>query len=156
MYTQEDMKNYFLGFVTNGDTSIHRKNATVQARKAIEGEEIVTVIDGEEETRNTAKAGDVVVKGVKEEEYILEGENFSSRYEGPDLTDEYQEGFKAVGKVQAYTYPGKPFKFTAAWGESMICNTGDVLCAPYKSDLSIDEVYRIEKEAFGESYEPFE
>lgn len=127
-----------------------QKKGDVQARKAVEGERIVTVIDGEVETTNIAKKNDVVVKGVKNEEYIMSQDKFNNRYSGGEVGDSFST-FKAKGKVWAMEYAGKPIEFVAAWGEKMILKTGDFLCNPEKDKPG--DLYRIEKSAFSQTYE---
>lgn len=127
-----------------------QKKGEVLARKAIEGEKINTIIDGELETTNVAKKGDVVVKGVKDEEYIMSKEKFDNRYSGGEVGDAFST-FKAKGKTWAMEYVGKPIEFVASWGEKMILKTGDFLCNPEKDKPG--DLYRIEKSAFKQTYE---
>ena len=127
-----------------------QKKGEVLARKAIEGEKINTIIDGELETTNVAKKGDVVVKGVKDEEYIMSKEKFYNRYSGGEVGDAFST-FKAKGKTWAMEYVGKPIEFVASWGEKMILKTGDFLCNPEKDKPG--DLYRIEKSAFNQTYE---
>jgi len=127
-----------------------QKKGEVLARKAIEGEKINTIIDGELETTNVAKKGDVVVKGVKDEEYIMSKEKFDNRYSGGEVGDAFST-FKAKGKTWAMEYVGKPIEFVASWGEKMILKTGDFLCNPEKDKPG--DLYRIEKSAFNQTYE---
>ena len=127
-----------------------QKKGEVLARKAVEGEKINTIIDGELETTNVAKKGDVVVKGVKDEEYIMSKEKFDNRYSGGEVGDAFST-FKAKGKTWAMEYVGKPIEFVASWGEKMILKTGDFLCNPEKDKPG--DLYRIEKSAFNQTYE---
>lgn len=127
-----------------------QKKGDVQARKAVEGEKIVTVINGEVETTNIAKKNDVVVKGVKNEEYIMSQDKFNDRYSGGEVGNSFST-FKAKGKVWAMEYAGKPIEFVAAWGEKMILKTGDFLCNPEKDKAG--DLYRIEKSTFAQTYE---
>ncbi|WP_407579536.1 hypothetical protein [Citrobacter koseri] len=124
-----------------------QKKGEVLARKAIEGEKINTIIDGELETTNVAKKGDVVVK---DKEYIMSKEKFDNRYSGGEVGDAFST-FKAKGKIWAMEYVGKPIEFVASWGEKMILKTGDFLCNPEKDKPG--DLYRIEKSAFTQNYE---
>jgi len=128
----------------------YTKKGEVEARKAVAGEKIVTILDGEVETSNTAKANDVVIKGPKGEEYIVDSEKFAKRYEGGNLSDDFSK-FKAKGETFGFEYSGQPIEFMAAWGEKMILKTGDFLCSPDKDKPG--DLYRIEREAFGMTYQ---
>jgi len=145
--TQEEV---FKEIWSNNNVDNFQKKGEVQARKAVEGERIDTVINGELETTNVAKKGDVVVKGVKNEEYIMSKEKFDNRYSGGEVGDTFST-FKAKGKTWAMEYVGKPIEFVASWGEKMILKTGDFLCNPEKDKPG--DLYRIEKSAFAETYE---
>lgn len=152
--SQVDMKKKF---EENKDkTEKYEKAGMFDCRAAKDGEEIVTVIDGEKETSNKAKSGDVVVKGPEGEEYILSNVKFEARYHQDDkkLTSEYQK-FKTKGFILSYKYEGKSFKFMASWDEEMLVNDGDYLATPSLS-FPVDEVYRIEKKVFAKTYKRVE
>ncbi len=129
----------------------YRKKQNVAIRPAVPGEVVETVIDGQRETVNTAKAGDHVVRGAKGEHYIIAAETLAERYglplSGPQA-DGYRE-YAAKGSAHAFRYEGEPFKFVAPWGEDMITNPGDYIAT---SELGTDQFYRIEKNAFAETY----
>lgn len=135
---------------SKGEPQHYTKKGEVEARKAVAGEKIVTILDGEIETSNTAKANDVIIKGPKGEEYIVDSEKFGKRYEGGSLSDSFSK-FKAKGETFGIEYSGQPIEFMAAWGEKMILKTGDFLCNPDKDKPG--DLYRIEKEAFGMTYQ---
>ncbi len=59
---------------------------------------------------------------------------------------------KAVGNCFAFKYYGPTISFKAPWGEDMICKEGDFICSTSKE--SLDDVYRIEKDAFMATYKP--
>jgi len=145
--TQEQMITVFLENKQN--IQKYNKQGSVLARQTVIGEEIVTVLNGVAETKNTAKEGDVLLQGVQGEQYIMSESKFSSRYNvDKKLSNEFQE-YKATGSCFAYEYKGVPMEFMAAWNELMIVEPGDYLAAP---DSSYNEVYRIEKEAFSKTY----
>jgi len=139
---------------TKPGTKLYQKSGTFDARKGKAGEKITTVIDGEEETQNTVKDGEIVVKGPKGEFYIISEKKFRDRYEvTSEPADKFQK-YKAIGMIRAYEYTGPSFKFMASWGEEMLCNSTDFLACPVKnaSDRKVVEVYRIERSVFDETY----
>lgn len=131
----------------------YQKIAKVLARPAIEGEEIITSIEGEDRTKNRAKAGDYVVKNPAGEEYLVSKEKFHQRYEligeGPQGSD-YKE-YQAVGIVWGFPYEGPDLKIEAPWGEQQIVKSGDMIVSLKKDDY--DDIYGVEKEIFKETYE---
>lgn len=123
----------------------YKKFGIVHARPAKAGEHIVTIVDGKQETTNTAHEGDYVVTGPKGEEYIVKGDVFARRY---------VKGTKAntwvpVGSCIAIPWVGPSVTFTASWGEAMTINPGDMLAA---TPDGLDKPYRIEKNVFKETY----
>lgn len=130
-------------------TSIYKKFGTVMARLAKVGEEIVTLIDGKVETKNTAKENDVIVKGLKDEEYIIGHDKFKLRYSVDKPVTDTFTAYEPNGTCIAYEYTGASFLFKAPWDEDMIVNHGDFLAT---IDESVPEVYRIERNAFFKTY----
>lgn len=136
------------------ETKTYKKSGTFDARKAKIGEHIVTTIDGEDETKKTAKADEVVVKGPKGELYIVSEKKFNERYEvETPLTDKFQK-YKANGLIMAFVYDGPTFNFKASWDEDMLCKKGDYLASP-SATLPVPEVYRIEASVFAETYKEY-
>lgn len=131
-------------------TSLYKKVGTVQARLAKSGEEIVTIIDGHVETKNVAKTNDVIVKGLKGEEYIIGYEKFKTRYALTTPILETFTPYEPTGTCIAFEYKGDSMVFTAPWNEDMIVHKGDFLAT---IDPSIPEVYRIERDAFYKTYQ---
>ena len=137
---------------------VYSKSGIVYAIKVTE--ELVgridTVLNGELETSNNAQLGDYIVKNNTEDSelYVLESDNFIKRYDlEKSIPDE--EGYliyRAKGKCKAIEYKGSDFFFVAPWSEEMICNTGDYLVMPITGEEIIREIYRIEKNAFFETY----
>lgn len=130
-------------------TSLYKKFGSVMARLAKAGEEIVTLIDGKVETKNTAKENDVIVKGLKGEEYIIGHEKFKARYTVNKAVTDTFTAYEPNGTCIAYEYTGDSFVFKAPWDEDMIVNRGDFLAT---IDKSVPEVYRIERDAFFRTY----
>lgn len=130
-------------------TALYKKFGAVMARLAKVGEKIVTVIDGKVETQNTAKENDVIVKGLKGEEYIIGHEKFKARYAVINPVTDTFTSYEPNGTCIAYEYEGESIVFTAPWNEDMILNKGDFLAT---TDETVPEVYRIERSAFYQTY----
>lgn len=131
-------------------TNLYKKVGSVMARLAKVGEEIVTVIDGKVETKNTAKENDVVIKGLKGEEYIIGQEKFKARYTVNKPVSAEFSTYEPNGTCIAYEYQGENMVFMAPWNEEMIVHNGDFLAT---TDAFIPEVYRIERDAFFKTYQ---
>lgn len=140
----------FVAAVAAGLTLKFEKFATIKARSAAEGEVIDTIIDGVKETTNTANTGDMVATGPKGEEYIIPAAKFGKLYEATT-----EDGiYKAKGVVEAMVVPADTpaFTFPAPWGEEMIAEPGDMICASAADSFDPEKVYRIEKGAFAATY----
>ncbi len=131
------------GKVDFGGAEYYRKCAIVTARVAEAGEEVVTVVDGTQETRNVANAGDYVVRNPGGEEYIVEKAKFEGRYE------------MVVGAEGTYRSSGGPVRamplaesvrFVAPWGEEQFINAGGFLLN------NADDIYGIQKQEFFDTY----
>ena len=147
-----DIAVLFDGALQANKVRLYRKKTSALIRPAKAGERVETWLDGERETLNTAKAGDYVVRGLKGEHYIIGADALVDRY-GPPLGAPDAQGFRryvAKGNAYAFRYDGKPFKFVAPWGEDMIVNPGDYIGT---AEIGSDRFYRIEKDAFAETYE---
>ncbi len=130
----------------------YKKKGVVLMRPAVEGEVIVTELNGAKETEKTLGKDDVVLKNLDShgEEYSPGKEHFEKNYE---VTGEKQGKWmkaKAKGKVTGFEYKGEPITFTAPWNEEMVCNEGDFLVSPVGGKHT--DIYRIEKDAFGKTY----
>jgi len=146
--TQEEMISKY-GAIIAKKGKVFRKSGIVSARPATLGENVVTSIGGEVETRNSAKEGDWVITNPTGENYIVSDDKLQSRYE------KIGEGqYKAKGKIRGIVVSSNDAiecpKFVAAWGEDMIMKEGDVLAIPIGSN---PEVYRIERLVFEKTYE---
>lgn len=158
--TQSQMLDLYSDKITK-EGKIFSKKGGVFARPAIDGEIIITIINNEVETKNIAKTGDYIISNntSQSEQYILTKEKFLNRY-----TELVETNKKLKTGYKYYTSTGKcialkmntiksQITFIASWGESMICNSGDYLVMPINHDQIIFEIYRIEKNAFFETYE---
>jgi len=57
---------------------------------------------------------------------------------------------ETVDKVEAFCYHGKTIEFVAPWGEKMLCEDGDYIARPLGG--SPEDIYRIEKQIFNQTY----
>lgn len=148
------------------------KFGEIFARRALAGEEIVTVVAGKQETRNVAKEGDYIVCNPGGEEYVVLGGVFARRYKSVEGGNSKQidgrnyELFSPKGRVRAVEVTAEiaerlgfrfnasgEYHFKASWGETMVVKVGDYLVIPLNEDASpMGEVYRIERNAFGQTY----
>ncbi len=150
-------KDYFDKNFDNRKT--YQRFGKIIYRPAGLDETVLTIVDGRVETINKAEFGDVIVRnmelGSSSEQYIIgDKEKFLSRYDpvGESINiDNHQCGFaKSTGLTEAVEYKGERIEFVAPWGEMMECLDGDYLCILPGEDT--DQTYRIEKEAFSQTY----
>lgn len=135
----------------NKKLKVYRKFGTVTVKPIMPGTKVETVVHGKVETRNTAKAGDVLVTGKAGEQYLLSETKLKERYELVENTKDGGSTWKAKGLVHAFQYKGRTFLFIAPWGENMVCVNGDYICSP---DLKGNDIYRIEQSVFKNTYRP--
>lgn len=137
-----------IDIVKLNDPQHFRKSGSFTFKKVTEEQEVVTEINGEVETKNTAKVGDYILTGSVGEQYILNAETFAKRYvvTGENTADSKGECFGNI-------YRGEPITFIANWGEQMICKTGDYLVSP---EDTYPHAYRIEAGAFLNTYKKVE
>lgn len=102
---------------------IYKKYGRVQARQALPGEKIETILpSGITETVNTALEKDWVVTNPSGERYIVSEEKFLRRYKPSQEKGTYD----AIGYCRAISnYFNQPVKIMASWGE---LQTGDENC----------------------------
>lgn len=125
--------------------AVFRKTARLAQDKievAKAEQEVVTVIAGKPETRNTAKPGDYVVTGPLGERYVIAGNRFDRLYE-PDPSRPGE--FRSKGTVLAVLLI-EPVTFKAPWGEQQRIDAGGVMVK------NGDDIYGIAEAAFAETY----
>ena len=144
-----------------GQTGIARKTRPVDARPAVPGEVVVTVIAGEGvETRSKpAEAGDWVVRNrcpaTGNEEILVKAAKFPDRY-GDPLSAPDAAGWRTFaprgGDMGYLILPEGwgAFTFDAPWGEPMVARPGDAL-VQVPGDAA--DTYRIAAAAFACTYE---
>lgn len=140
---QETLATYFK------NPQKYQKIGTVKARLAVPGKIVATIIDDKQETKNTAKANDMIVTGSSNEQYILSFEKIMKRYKGPSPSTKDQI-YEPTGICYAIQWNNKPAQFDASWGEHMIIEPDDMLCST--SEIPNGDLYRIEKNAFAKTY----
>ena len=144
-----------------GKTGIAHKTRDVDARPAVPGEVVVTIIKGEgvETKSKPAEAGDFVVRNrcpaTGNEEILVKAAKFPTRYGAP-LSEPDAQGyrtFKPLGSDMGYFIVSEEmgdFSFTAPWGELMIAKVGDAI-VQVPSDRT--DTYRIAAASFACTYE---
>jgi hypothetical protein len=155
---QSELKRKVLPRI-RAEGKLYRKFREIHARKAAPGEKIVSVTGDGRETENTAKAGDWIVRATTQarELYIMNDENFASRYRLAQDIDDRWGRYEPLGEVLAVEVDteildllGKSTTFfiEAPWGEAQRVREGDKLAAP----PALDEIYRIARAEFRETY----
>lgn len=127
---------------------VYRKTATldksnVEVSKGTQ--DVVTTINGKEETRNVANDGDHIITGVKGERYVIKAAKFPNLYEqDPENPDRYRS--KNVVRAIELT---EPVEIKAPWGEMQRADAGGRIC---QAVANASDVYLIEKDAFEKTY----
>lgn len=140
----------------------YRKFQQVHARRAEPGERITSITADGEETTNTAGADDMVVRNLTEaqEEYLVGKGKFEDRYTALEPVDDEWTLYDPVGEVMAIEITreltdkfdvGEEFYIMAPWGSEQLAREGDKFVAPLPG---LDEVYRIARKEFEETYQP--
>ncbi|MEI5677463.1 MULTISPECIES: hypothetical protein [unclassified Mesorhizobium] len=144
-----------------GKTGIARKTKPVDARAAVPGEVVVTIIKGEgvETKSKPAEAGDWVVRNrcpeTGNEEILVKAAKFPTRY-GEAQSEPDANGYRAFspkGSDMGYFIVPQEmdeFTFTAPWGEAMVARPGDAI-VQVPDDVS--DTYRIAAASFACTYE---
>lgn len=140
----------------------YQKNQAIYARTAEENEQIITKVDGKQETINTANKGDYIIKNLttSQEQYIIPRNKFSKRYIFLEHIDALWNKYLPQGRVKALEVnqyvlrklnQHSPFCIEAPWGEKQYVERGDQLVCPLPQE---NEIYRIAASAFKETYQP--
>lgn len=159
MYTQNEIKQIVFPLLKSKGKS-YRKFKKVLARKAKNIERIATVTNDGVETTNKAKTGDYIIKNKTEagEEYVMSPSKFKDRYKYKKRSKSGYSEYEPKGRIIALEINKsflKKFKldnefyFEAAWGAKMVVKENDFLVCP----VGGDEIYRIARKEFFETYE---
>lgn len=109
--------------------------------------EVVTVINGKEETRNQAQPGDRIITGVKGERYVIKEAKFGGLYE-EDPADSSRYISKNVIRAMQL---GENTELTAPWGEKQRAAKGGYVAQRVDNP---SDIYLIEEGAFKATYAP--
>ena len=158
---QKDQVALFAAAAKDGHTGVARKTKPVDARPAVAGEVVVTVIksEGIETKSKPAAEGDWVVRNrcpeTGNEEYLVAAAKFPARY-GEAQSKPDAAGYRAFvpkGTDMGYfiVSPAEgEFSFTAPWGEAMVARPGDAIV---QSPGDATDTYRIAAASFACTYE---
>ena len=150
MNQQQAYDHFFPEISQHG--KIYKKYGLIYAYKADVNEFIETWTQDGLETTNYAKEGDFVVQNLQtefQEKYIVSEDMFFKRYKFFYYTDDGAV-YIPTGKVKATVYFGEDMHFVAKWGRLMVLKHGDYIVTPLPNE---DEVYRIARQEFFETYE---
>jgi hypothetical protein len=103
-----------------------------------------TITSDGKETTNTAEAGDIMLSGPSQENYVIKGAKFGKLYQGEIGSTVVPE--QSPRQVAVYTAPDA-VQFTAPWGESMVIKPGDYLVRDGDAGY-----YRIAKAEYEQTY----
>jgi len=145
---------------------LYQKVTRMHAKEATEDGTLETVLQGKVESVKAHKAGDYILVGTEGERYSMSAEMFKSRYDVAAAMEAADASLQAQG-FRCYTPTGRAWaqqvdqatvsacfpagKFIAPWGSEMMIAPGDWLAT---AAPSADEIYRIEKTAFANTYSP--
>lgn len=157
--SQKQMLEHFIPiFEKHGKK--YKKKTLIKAKRATEGEIIYTRTSDGVETKNTAKVGDflVVNQTSSSEKYLVNKQSFEKKYELKGALEKGWACYSSKSYIWAIEFSEENLLqlgqqnqvcFEADWGEDMIIKKGDFLVAPPE----LNEVYRIAKKEFGETYQ---
>lgn len=151
---------------TAQETGLARKTLPVDARPAVEGEIIVSIIPGEgvETQSPPAEPGSWVVRNrcfedvADNPEILVSATRFPERY-GPPQSEADAEGymeFHPTGVEMEYLIVAEgtgEFQFIAPWGEPMVARPGDAIV---QIPDDPDDTYRVARVEFDCTYEVIE
>ena len=130
------------------DAEIYRKVGSLSKldiEVCTEEHEVVTLIGGITETKNTAYVGDFIITGKSDELYVISRDKFPKLYQiHPANSSMYIS--KNVRKVIQLT---EPVSIVAPWGEKQYGDTGSFITQGVNDE---NDVYIIEKDVFTKTY----
>lgn len=127
---------------------VFRKTAMVrksEVRRAEAEEAVSTMINGAEETRNTARPGDYIVTGGQGERWVITAAKFGDLYE-EDRSDPSR--YISKNRVRALKV-NENTEMKAPWGETQRVLKGGYVVQRVDK---LDDIYLIEKQSFKDSY----
>lgn len=158
MISQQEILAHFLPIIEKYGNR-YKKSTLVKAKKAEPGTWISTLTSDGIETKNQAKAGDMLVENQTSslEQYLVKEDIFSKKYVLEGSLEQGWSSYKPIGEILAYRISNVDFEyfrvldileFEAPWGESTIVKPGDYLAIPPEKN----EIYRIAQKEFDETY----
>jgi len=129
---------------------IYRKTAELkksQVKIATKRQQVVTKINGIEETQNVARLGDHIITGGSGERYVMRPAEFKRLYE---LDGGRPARYRSKSRVRALRLT-ENVEIVAPWGEKQRALKGGVVVQRVGRP---QDVYLIEKRAFRETYAP--
>ena len=155
-------KDEIFSFFESQPREWFKKRGLVLFRPAIQNETVLTIVVGKLEAIKTAGANEMILRNIElgssAETYIIDKAVFDKRYEiqPKQYTIDGQTWTEAIAKgiIEAFCYHGGTFEFVAPWDELMLCEDGDHMARPEGPNKS--DIYRIEKNAFAQTYRKLE
>ena len=159
MITQQEMLNHFLR-ILDEKGSIYQKKSLIKAKKAVPGVVIITRTNDGDETKNKAEKGDWLVENQtsSSEQYLVKPDVFEKKYTLIQSLENGWGSYQPKGKIIAievkienlsHFTKDEKMEFQAPWKELTLLRVGDFLVVPPEKN----EIYRIAKKEFGETYE---
>jgi hypothetical protein len=159
-----DIHTLFEAAQQDGRVGLARKSQPVDARPAVPGEIVVTIIanEGKETQSKPAAEGDMIVRNRCEpsgnEEYLVKAETFAERYQGllGPADAHGWHAYRPLGPNMLYVLvrpEDGEFSFTAPWGEPMVARPGD---AVIRNPADAKDTYRVAAASFECTYEILE
>lgn len=157
-----DVAPIFAAAEAAGRVGLAQKTRSVDARPAVPGEIVLTIIAGEgKETQSRpARADDKLVRNrcpdTGNEQYLVSAATFEARYRevpGGAEAEGWRE-YTPVGPELQYFIlepaDGGDFLFTAPWGEDMVARVGDAIV---RDPNKPRDTYRVAAASFACTYE---
>lgn len=121
-------------------------------------QKILTNIDGEKETENTLRQGDILLTGPLGEQYVLPPAKFLALYNVNEQVATPRPLAKLAARLTKLAIRKAPLdmkkrnaadsiSFKAPWGEDMIANVGDFIIKDTEGGY-----YRVQRQAFRSTY----
>lgn len=145
--TKEQMREFVSVLINNGtEVKSFAKFARVQARPAITGEVIITILaNGKKETSNAANEGDWIVTNPGGEQYIVAADKFPKKYEAaPEIGADW---YKPTGGVQKFIQLCEDVVFICSWGEEQSIDAGGFI-----NVTDLNDIYGVAEQEFNDTY----
>jgi hypothetical protein len=144
--TKDDMVKAFLPII-NKYGKRYRKISNIFARTSKGKELIVTFTRDGKETECITIPGDIIVRNIGGEEYVIKPEQLARRYISLDNVVDGWTEYRSIGFINGIEHKGDTFYFIASWDEQMVVKNGDII-----ANNGDNSVYRIACSEFEETY----